>query len=362
MVARGPGAVGCAHCTQLGAVVPCASCKRLVCPGCAADWSTCEQPCSRTFKLARGERLLDVDPSGRLGLVARDGRALRYLELRGPRWVEGEVPALVRPPEMQPRLTSTGKMFQFEYGRDSDGQDVDGLAISSVSPTTKRLVRLALTSGNYGAQMSEREDVYWHITARQRVVVLRERPDAADVTREVYEPLPRKVLSCAFVDDAHGLLASASWGEIIVHRMVGAVLEQVCYLTTTGAVEWVAIAFPYLAALVRGGAEHGLLLWKISSGPGYPSMLMHLAERVRMAALSRDGRYLAAAFDDHRVFVRDIEDGGNTSFDDHTAAITLMRFVGADHQLITADEKGRVALRTHGPSGYLRDLVEVPIR
>lgn len=354
MVARGPGAVGCAHCTQLGAAVPCASCKRLVCPACAADWSTCEQPCSRTFKLARGERLLDVDPSGRLGLVWGAYSKLRYLELQTPRWVDADVPPLVQKPELQPRLSSTGKMFQFEHGRERLSED--GLAISSVSPTAKQVVRMELMPGDHGAQISERDDLYWYITARQRVVVLR------DLVQEIYEPLPKKVLSCAFVDDAHGLLASASWGEIMVHRMVGGALEQVCYLKTTGAVEWVAIAFPYLASLVRGGAEDGLLLWKISSTPAYPSMLVHLAERVRVAALSRDGRYLAAALDDHRVFVRDIENGGNTSFDEHTAPVTLMRFVGDDHQLLTADEKGRVVLRTHGESGYLREVVEVPIR
>jgi hypothetical protein len=262
-----------------------------VCPVCAGDWSTCEQPCSRTFKLARGERLVDVDASGRIGLVASSGGSLRALELRGPRWVETDVQL-----ETPPQLSAT------------------------------------------------------------RVTVTR-----APGT-ETHQPLPKKVISCAFVDEAHDLLASASWGELVVHRMVGGALEQVCYLTTTGAVEWVAIAFPYLAALVRGGAEDGLLLWRISNQPAYPSMLMHLAERVRVAALSRDGRYLAAAFDDHRVFVRDIDGGGNVTFDDHAATVTLLRFVGADYQLVTTDDKGRVVLRTHGASGYLRELVEVPIR
>ena len=258
MVARGPGAVGCAHCRKLGAETACGVCKHLVCAACAGDWSTCDQPCSRMFQLPRGDRLVDVDPSGRVGLVRGD--LTRHLELRTPRWLDtrGSLP------EHAPEL--------------ADG-----------------------------------------------VVGVRGQ-------------------------------------SIVVHRMTGGVLEQVCQVATTGAVAWVELAFPYLAALVRGGAEDGLLLWRIGNNPAMPSMRLHLAERVRVAALSRDGRYLAAAFDDHRVFVRDIEDGGSITFDEHTAPVALVRFAGTDRLLVTADDKGRVVLRTHAAGGYLRELVRVPIR
>ena len=69
MVARGPGAVGCAHCTKLGAEVACGVCKHLVCPACANDWSTCDQPWGRVFRLGMTARLVDVDPSAKLGFI-----------------------------------------------------------------------------------------------------------------------------------------------------------------------------------------------------------------------------------------------------------------------------------------------------
>jgi len=39
MVARGPGDVGCAHCTKIGATQTCQVCTHLVCDACAADWN-----------------------------------------------------------------------------------------------------------------------------------------------------------------------------------------------------------------------------------------------------------------------------------------------------------------------------------
>jgi hypothetical protein len=263
-----------------------------------------------------------VDPSGRLGLVSGGSAALRYLELRAPRWGEADV----QKPALPPRLTSTGKVV----GAPAEGR---------------------------GGQVSERHDWFWFISNEERVAVVR-----GDLAAEIFEPLPRKVIHSAFVDDAHDLLATASYGEIIVHRITGGVLHPVCYLKTTGTVTWISLAFPYLAALVGGGAEYGLVLWKIGSNPAIPSMLLHLPERVRTAALSRDGRYLAAAFDDHRVFVRDIENGGTTTFDDHASAVTLVKFVGAEALLVTGDDKGRVVLRAQAAGGYLRELVKVPIR
>lgn len=251
MVARGPGAVGCAHCKQLGAERPCGVCKHLVCERCGADWTTCAQPCSRMFQLPRGERLLDVDPSGRYGLAARDEQ-LRYLDLRAARWLAG---AMAWPD-----------------------------------------------------------------------------PAAADASASV---MARQIV----VRTAAGLTAAVE---------------------TTGTVRWVAVAFPYLAALVRGGAEDGLLLWSLAI-PTAPSMRLHLAAPVRLAALSRDGRYLAAAFEDHRVFVRDIEGGGSVTFAEHRAPVGLLRFTG-DGELVTADEKGGVVLRAHGAAGFVRELVEVPLR
>src|SRR5262245_10280161 len=118
MVARGPGDVGCAHCTRIGADRPCAVCTHLVCQACAADWTTCSEPSGRLVRLGLSARLRDVDPSGRIGLVSHWRQSLRLFDLRRLCWINGtRFPRSVylwnRP--HPPRLTSDGRLFHAEW-------------------------------------------------------------------------------------------------------------------------------------------------------------------------------------------------------------------------------------------------------
>src|SRR3954463_15469015 len=113
MVARGPGDVGCAHCTQIGATETCQVCTHLVCPKCAADWATCPQPSGRVVRLGMGGRLRDADPVGRFALISYMHKGPRLLDLRKLHWAPGKFPvglnylnALLG--RLTPRLTSNG--------------------------------------------------------------------------------------------------------------------------------------------------------------------------------------------------------------------------------------------------------------
>jgi hypothetical protein len=378
MVARGPGAVGCAHCTKLGAVVACGVCKHLVCEACANDWSTCDQPWGRMFRLGNTARLVDVDPTARLALVSRWLGPMRYVDLRALRWVEdGEVPPLVRGRDLRPRLTSDGRMLQHAWVFGSEyTPPYRGLAVSAVAPKRTHLETRTPEPAR-GTGMSLRDDRYWYVTATEQVAIVRTAaatlpgnattvavgPIDAVARLEVasYDPLPRKVIQCAFIDDARDLLVAASWGEIIVHRIVGDKLDQTCYLKTSGDVVWVAIAGPYLAAHVKGGPERGITVWKLDARLAITGVALRVEDKVAIAALSRDGRYLVVGLTDDLVRLHGLDDGSVTTFDEHTDDVSYVGFLGDDQLLVTADDDNRVIIRPRTSGGYAQALMETTL-
>jgi hypothetical protein len=78
------------------------------------------------------------------------------------------------------------------------------------------------------------------------------------------------------------------------------------------------------------------------------------------ASLSRDGRYLALAIDEE-LTVYDLDDEIETVFSEHTDTISLVRFAGDDHVLISADDDNRVVLRPRTPTGYARPLIAIDV-
>ena len=367
MVARGPGAVGCAHCTKLGAEVACGVCKHLVCPACANDWSTCDQPWGRVFRLGMTARLVDVDPSAKLGLVSRWHGSMRYVDLRALRWIDGEdVPRLVRGHDLRPRLTSDGRMFQHDWNS-AFGNEYQplyrGIAVSS-SVAMRTHVATGMPEPVRCAGMSLRDNRYWYVTSSESVAIVRTvgRIDAAaslEVTE--YQPLPRKVVQAAFFDDGRELLVSASWGEVMVHRIVGEKLEPACYVKTTGDVLWVAIAGPYLAANVKQGPGRGITVWKLDANLAIVSVVLRIVDNVGIAALSRDGRYLAVGLTTELVLLHGLDDGSVTTFDDHTDDVSFVGLVGDALLLVTADDDNRVILRPRMATGYASALMETEL-
>jgi len=325
------------------------SCKLLVCDVCAFDWTSCDRPCSRSFEIPSGTRLHDVDPSGRYALVSqrflrRDTDDLRSIDMHDGRVLapDVEVPHVFMA-GLPPRLSSTGEMFLFEP---------PGLLRRTSRSIAKRTLDLEMPTPAHDPRFSDEGDRFSYITARHEVAVLH----ASKPT--THRPLGTKRITRACIDGRHDLLASAARGAIAVHRMVGGVIEERCVIATTGEIDSLALRFPWLAAIVRGGAEDGLLLWNIGSAP---SLRMHFAQNVHEVALSRDGRYLAASL--HKsVLVRDLEAGSMRTLDGHDGNVSFLRFVGGKDELVSADTKGRIVIWARAEDGYVRDVMDLPVR
>ena len=277
MVARGPGAVGCAHCTMLGAEIACAVCKHLVCVRCAANLSTCEQPSGRMFWLGPSGKLIDVDPAGRLGLVGGRWGRLRVVDLRTPRWL----------------------------------------------------------------------------------------PDAkypfAGATKPVMLEHPRRVVQHAFVDGGEVIVTGSS-SEIAIHRIIDGNPVLVGQVPLPGGdLTWLQLCGRYLAARIHGGAQRGITVWRLSDDLTSASDILHIADGIASADMSRDGRYLALGSTSRAVMVRSLDDGAVLRFEDHTDIVSLVRFAADDQLLISADEKHRVVLRPRTANGFAPGIVPVEL-
>ncbi len=366
MVARGPGAVGCVHCTQLGAEHACGVCTHLVCEACANDWSTCAEPWGRVFRIGVTGRLVEVDPSGQFGLVSRWLGAMRLIELRTLRWVaDVELPRLgVGSGELRPLLTSTCRLIGPLYVPPLD----DTRAFRGIQ------IRSLLAQGSWilggaplpvrAAGVTDQADHCWYVNTHETVTVIapdepavRGDSDIAPYSVRTYEPLPRKVLQQVHVDASRDLIATATWGEIILHRMDGERLVPLGYVKTAGNASWLALGGPYLAAIVSGRVQ----VWKLAHDLSIGPVVLTLDRDVRKAALSRDGRYLALGLEDKTVVVHGLDSGAADSFHEHTDRIGFVRFVGDEHLLVTADHDNRVIVRPRTPTGYARPLMPVTL-
>lgn len=394
MVARGPGAVGCAHCTTIGAEHPCPICKRLVCPKCASDWVTCSELSGRIVRLGLTARVRDVDPLGRLALISHWRQPLRVLDLRQLRWkrdvaLPRKLYLTARP--YPPRLTSDGCLIHSDIHIMADlamgatgGVDIfmGGFkTIDLATGETKWLVEPQPDAPFFGTAVSSANDAFMFINSAQKVVlVLAEAPQAlptgassialgldgrmapSTVRMHVLDPLPRKVIQAAAFDAERALLASASWSEVAVHELNGERLQRTGYCKphASGDVKWVAIAGSHVAFAVHDlaqGTQVEVRELNPDRSVGRNVSFSPFQRDFRCAALSRDGRYLATAFG-KTLAVHEVGTDRNVDFKEHTDEINYVRFA-ADHVLISADTDNRVILRPRTPRGY--DVPLMPV-
>ena len=355
MVARGAGDVGCAHCTVIGADRSCQVCTRLVCEVCGADWTTCPEPTGREVRLGRTARLRDVDPSGRIGLVTRWVGSMKLFDVRRLRWVDVELPRhhTVREKQIVERLTPTGELLFNQYmftPNDSTAQTF--LSVRKRSLVTGEHLDIATQEPIENAAVTT-DGHYYYVTSTQLVFVIA--PDGA-VRR--FEPMPRRVVQACHVDMDRGVLVSATWGEILLHRIVDDALLPLTRLAVQGNVGWVALEEPWLVACV----EDIVRVWRLGENLAIGrEVYQHLVgHNWRTGSISRDGRYLALGVD-RKVIVHDLEQDVSITFEDHSDDICLVRFAGPDHLLITADEDNRVILRPRTPAGYVRSLIDIDV-
>jgi hypothetical protein len=376
VVARGPGAVGCAHCRTIGATVDCRVCGHLVCPACAADWTTCEAPSGRVIRLGTTARLRDVDPTGRLGLVSRWRGAMRLLDLRRMCWVNGpELPGYYRPGVMTqvvPRLTGRGHLLHpvWVTGVEANSLVLAGLAATSV--LTGEKAELETGPASHGGMVSATGDRYWFIGESERIeiVQLATMPGTAGAVSlgpieawrvDRYEPMPGKVMQSAFVDAERELIAVGTWGGVGLYRINEGRHPPLGRAEAPGDVRWIALGGHRLAAIVGGRAA--ITVWRLKDDLTIGGVMYHhsCASRVRAASLSRDGRYLALGLADDSVELHALDTATVTRFTEHTDRICLVAFAGDDHLLVTADNDNRVVLRPRVADGYARVAMPVAL-
>ncbi|MBL9016778.1 MAG: hypothetical protein JNL83_21505 [Myxococcales bacterium] len=357
MVARGPGAVGCAHCRELGADKSCAVCTHLVCERCAADWATCSEPSGRTFRIGRvSGSLIDVDPTGRYGLVKRRWRQLRLVDLRSLAWLERDLPSHGWG-NLVPRVTSDGRVLRPEFDSVASNNGPIFSGIGEWRPDGgHRYTDVPQPMRATG--MSAAEDWYWYVTDTE-LVALALLGDGASHC-EVYEPLPRKVVQAVWFDPIRQLLASGTWGEIAIHRVVSDRLVLAGRVKTTGDTLSLQLGGGFLMARVRGGDLRGVTVWKLhddfSVGP-----IAARFEHLECEALARDGRYVAVGMAGGSVIVQSLLTAEQTELRGHTDDVTYLGFAGAEQLLVTADDDHRVIVRPRTRTGYATALLPVDL-
>jgi hypothetical protein len=336
----------------------------MVCEKCEANWVTCGEPSGRLVRLGLSARLRDVDPSGRLGLVSHWREPLRLFDLRRLRWIQGlRLPrgAYVWNRRFPPRLTSDAHVIYASWSAGSgyerdDSRLYDGMHVEDLR--THKAFVIPSDEPGHGTAVTATRDLFYYVTDTQRVAVI------AGRSTYTVEPLPRKVVQAVHVDGERGLMASASWSELALHRIVAGKLELVGRRKTdvNGHAQYIACAGDLLVAVVRtdGGAQH-IEVHRLGQDDSIgPTVHARSLPELHHAALSRDGRYLALAIDD-RLEVQEIATERITTFEEHSDSINLVRFVGDDHLLISADTDNRVVMRPRTPTGYARALITIEV-
>ncbi len=357
MVARGPGAVGCTHCTRLGANVPCPVCNHLVCDACAADWATCSEPSGRTFKIGRVTgTLIDVEPTGRFGLVKRRWGQLRMIDLRALTWLERDLPSRGWR-ELVPRLTSDGRLLKPEF----DGASVENAPLFSGIGEFNvvggyRYVDVPQPMRATGVSVVD--DWYWYVTSTELVALAKLGDRRTSV--EVYEPLPKKVVQAAYFDPVRQLLVSGTWGEIVIHHVVDDKLVLAGHVKTTGDTLSLQLGGGYLMARVKGGDMRGVTVWKLFDDFSVGKIAARF-DRVESEALARDGRFVAVGLADGRVVVQSLLTAEQQQLEGHSDDVTYVRFVGAEQLLVSADADHRVIVRPRAKQFYAEAILPVDL-
>jgi hypothetical protein len=369
VVARGPGDVGCAHCTKLGANQTCQVCTHLVCDACAADWTTCSEPAGRVIRLGMSARIKDVDPNGRFAIVSHALKAPRVFDLRHLTWV-GELPisrtAFAYMHGYPPRLTSTGMVVHAEVRLNGDEMTFWGVRWRSLAGGVNELVD---SEGMQRCSMISTSNQLAYVTMSEKVIVMTPRlgelPPSTNVllpraysgptfgvSAQTYDPMPRKVIHAMHL--SNDILVTTTWREIAIDRIVGDKLERLTRLDTgvDANIQWIALAGNVLAYFARGVVE----LRRVDASYTASSVFARHRCDFNSGALSVDGRYLALGVGD-RVLLHDVELDEQTTYEDHSDDVSFVKFAADDHMLITADDDNRVVLRPRTATGYARAII-----
>lgn len=370
MIGRGADAIGCAHCEAAIGVAECRICRRIVCEPCAADWTTCTEETGRVVRLGATGRLVDVDPDGQFGLVSKLRHPVRLLDLRRLRWVETSA-ELIHGSKLTANRRVVGETYATEHHRDYEIQSLAGEWRYPFQLAAHPVHGAMLPDGRYWFYSSEDTIEIVDLEGLVATPWFRPPPFAPEMWRPLvapalsYRPFPGGVVQSASValDGTGVIVAAGTWQEIGIDRIVGDHRQRVARIKTDGDVRWIAIAGATLAALATGRDGMWLTTWRLDERgtPGRQSYHDAHGSAVVAASLSRDGRYLAAAMMDHTVAIHAVVERTTDVVTEHTDTISLIRFVGDDHLLVTADDDNRVVLRPRTEVGYADVVMPVEI-
>jgi hypothetical protein len=347
---------------MIGADRACQICTRLVCETCGADWTTCSAPSGRVIRLGLTARVRDVDPFGRFALVSHWRKPLRIFDLRQLRWIDDiHIPrsAWLLNRRNPPRLDSQARLTYADWDATTGDSASFGFVGLKRLDLRSRATGLVLTDPvERGTAMTATDDTFYFVSAGEQVVTVA----GGDIS--VFDPLPRRVIQAVHLNAERKLLATASWSELALHRIVDGTLERIGHRTTetNGDVTFIAVGGPWLVAAIQRFAGTTVFeVYHLATDDSLGALAdLPLTGNVTCAALSRDGRYLAVAIDGV-LHVRELATDRFTRFEDHTDRINLVRFAADDHLLITADTDNRVVLRPRTSTTYALPLVTIDV-
>jgi hypothetical protein len=358
----------CAHCRRQAARETCRHCASAVCEPCFHDDLTCTAPRTRVLRLGLGRRLRRIDPEGRLGLVSGWRDRMQLVDLAHGR----KIAAPGKLPVYQPLLSSIARSgrvaWPLVYAVSNDNASAfAGVGIGSVRDDQADVIRAQRPSMPRELGLCPTGRSLWFRTAAETVQVW----DLETREQHEHEPLPGSVLQAVSVDTASGLLVAATYGRACVHRLRGSETERLGTLRLRDADNvWIALADRCVAVVSDYRGFRGRVLRAFAlDAAGVPERepLYTYAEveavagagrdvrlqRRIVAALSPDGRFLAAATADHDIAVHDLARGRVHHLQGHTDEISLIAFTGGASALVTADHDNRVILRPRRDDRFL---------
>lgn len=317
--------VACAHCRKRPAGdLDCGVCQLGVCEPCAADLTSCPRPAAHLSRLGRGAWLQAVDPDGELAAIARRRGRVRLWSLSGRRYLDRRPPPAAWVEALEGTAVALCRCGEHLLIR-RDLEAATGRVAGDRAALDCETGRLALAH-------------------RDRLAVYRRRAGR-------YQPLGddrvpgREIRWLALGPDR--LAAITADGRVLAFRCSDQTWHAMPFY------EWI------------GGERPELRFRPFEDPPGSsepPPLLRDLwiKRDPVCAAMSTDGRYLAAACVDHRVVVHDLAAGVARVHGDHAAEISCVAIVAGGALLVTGDRAGRIIARERGERGYARRLITRP--
>ncbi len=364
MISKAPGVVGCAHCKRPGATEPCPACHMLVCPACLRDPASCDVPHARELRLGATARLRRLSEDARYGVVSRWRRAPRLADLAAAVYVR-DLPT-VELSKTIGAVTREGRYLWVDKPPDSRDEfaPTEVLSIGKSDAEPKRESRASLS--RYAPfELCRGERMLFSASLEAGTVRLADLD--ADSLRVLHPLPPNEIMQTCTVAPEAGLLFTATYGHVHVHRIVAGGLKKVGTLEVADAdIGWLGFARGRIA-IVSGSAHQPFAVtihelgdrwagWQkvceINRFTPQRNPMGDPRERV-VAALSADARFFAMALEDRTVMVHDLESDTRASYAGHTDDVCLIGFGDAANVLVTADRDNRVRIRPRSGRHFL---------